>query len=129
MSETSKRIKEVRQKRYDKKMSQVEFGEKIGVSRDVISNIEYGRVEPSEIVIRSIVREFGVNELWLRTGKGDMLAPVAKEEQIADFIGGLLASGSESFKKRFAAAMANLPDEAWPLVEAFCRKVLEEPDE
>ena len=42
-------------------LSQREFGEKLGVSRDVISNIEYGRVKPKELLVRHICDLYGVN--------------------------------------------------------------------
>lgn len=53
-------------------LSQREFGEKLGVSRDVISNIEYGRVAPKELLLRHIAELYGVNDAWLRTGEGAM---------------------------------------------------------
>lgn len=54
------------------KLSQREFGEKLGVSRDVISNIEYGRVQPKELLLRHICQLYRVNEHWLETGEGEM---------------------------------------------------------
>ncbi len=54
------------------KLSQREFGEKLGVSRDVISNIEYGRVPPKDLLLRHICQIYKVNEEWLQTGEGDM---------------------------------------------------------
>lgn len=54
------------------KLSQREFGEKLGVSRDVISNIEYGRVLPKERFLRHICQLYKVNEHWLITGEGEM---------------------------------------------------------
>lgn len=54
------------------KLSQREFGEKLGVSRDVISNIEYGRVQPKELLLRHICQLYRVNEHWLQTGEGEM---------------------------------------------------------
>lgn len=54
------------------KLSQRMFGEKLGVSRDIISNIEYGRVQPREAFLRLICQLYGVNEHWLRTGEGAM---------------------------------------------------------
>lgn len=63
------RIKSVRETLH---LSQREFGEKLGVSRDVISNLEYGRVQPKELLLRHICDLYGVNEDWLKTGKGKM---------------------------------------------------------
>lgn len=54
------------------KLSQTTFGEKLGVSRDVINNLENGRVEAKDLIIKTICSLFTVNEEWLRTGKGDM---------------------------------------------------------
>ena len=58
-----KRIKEIRE---SAGLTQVEFGKKIGLARKTGNRI------PSNIVINSICREFGINEEWLRTGKGEM---------------------------------------------------------
>lgn len=65
----SNRVKTVREAL---KLSQREFGEKLGVSRDVISNIEYDRVQPKELLLRHICQLYGVNEHWLKTGEGEM---------------------------------------------------------
>lgn len=54
------------------KLSQREFGEKLGVSRDVISNLEYGRVQPKELFLRHICQLYHVNPKWLENGEGEM---------------------------------------------------------
>lgn len=56
------------------KLSQREFGERLGVSRDVISNLEYGRVQPKELLLRHISELYGVNQNWLLNGTGAMFA-------------------------------------------------------
>lgn len=63
------RIKDIREAL---KLSQREFGEKLGVSRDVVSNLEYDRVQPKELLLRHICELFGVNQNWLETGEGEM---------------------------------------------------------
>lgn len=63
------RIKQIRK---EKKLSQAKFGELLGVSRDVISNYEMGRVEPTDLFIGYLCNTFDINELWLRTGEGNM---------------------------------------------------------
>ena len=65
----SNRIKAVREAL---KLSQREFGERLGVSRDVISNIEYNRVQPKELLVRHMCEMYNINELWLETGEGEM---------------------------------------------------------
>ena len=53
-------------------LSQAAFGEKLGVSRDVIGNIEYGRVKPKDVFLNHICAVFNVRGEWLRTGAGDV---------------------------------------------------------
>lgn len=65
------RIKAIRK---SLKLSQREFGEKLGVSRDVISNIEYGRVPPKKLLLQHMCQQYGVNEHWLETGEGEMFS-------------------------------------------------------
>ncbi len=51
----NKRIKEIRE---DINLSQQKFGEKLGVSRDVISNIENNRVEVKTVFINHMCEVF-----------------------------------------------------------------------
>lgn len=51
------------------------FGEKLGVTRSAISNIESGKRNLTDQMVLSICREFNVNEDWLRTGAGEMFLP------------------------------------------------------
>lgn len=75
------RIKAVRE---SLKLSQREFGEKLGVSRDVISNIEYGRVQPKELFLKHICQLYRVNEHWLKTGEGEMFDESPEETSKLD---------------------------------------------
>ena len=54
-------------------MTQTEFGEKLGVSKGVIVNLELSRVELKDMMINLICRTFKVNTLWLEKGEGEML--------------------------------------------------------
>ena len=53
-------------------LSEGAFGEKLGVSRDVIGNIEYGRVKPKDVFLNHVCAVFNVRREWLRTGVGDI---------------------------------------------------------
>lgn len=65
----SERIKLVRS---DLNLSQGAFGLPLGVSRDVINNLEHGRAESKESMIRLICKTYNVNYFWLTEGLGDM---------------------------------------------------------
>ncbi|MCI8668533.1 MAG: helix-turn-helix transcriptional regulator [Lachnospiraceae bacterium] len=71
------RIKTIRK---NNKMTQVEFGNKIGVKGNTITGYETGLRTPSDAVIFSICREFNISEDWLRYGKGEM---INENEQIS----------------------------------------------
>lgn len=53
-------------------MSQISFGERLGMNRDAVNNIENGRIKLKKFHIRFISLAYGVNENWLETGEGDM---------------------------------------------------------
>lgn len=71
------RIKKIR-RHFD--LTQREFGERIGVKANTIATYEGGRNDPIDSVVTLICREFRVNEKWLRTGEGEMLAPSVTDE-------------------------------------------------
>ena len=98
-------------------LSGEKFGEKIGVKRSAISDIERGRNNLSEQNILAICREFNVNEDWLRTGSGEMFKDMTLDEEIISFIGEIQWDTSDTFKKRFISAIAKLNDEEWKVLE------------
>lgn len=51
-------------------LSQTAFGARLGVSRDVVNNLEHGRVDIKDHFVKLICAEFQVDENWLRTGEG-----------------------------------------------------------
>ena len=107
------------------KLTQDEFGKRLGTSRDAIANIEYGRVEPSQMIIKLTCKEFGVDEIWLRTGVGEMFREVSREEQVASFFMGAL-SGDDNFKKAFVSALSALDETAWEKLRDFADQLYEE---
>ena len=107
------------------KLTQDEFGKRLGTSRDAIANIEYGRVDPSQMIVKLACKEFGVDEIWLRTGVGEMFREVSREEQVAAFFMGAL-SGDDQFKKAFVSALASLDEIAWEKLRDFADQLYEE---
>ena len=110
----NKRIEEVRKHfRY----SRAFFGKEIGVSGDVINNLERGRVEIKEHMILLICKKFNVNENWLRTGEGEMFIPESRDNELARLTADILTEESDSFKSRFVSLLARMTDEEWLLLE------------
>ncbi|MCI8284272.1 MAG: helix-turn-helix transcriptional regulator [Firmicutes bacterium] len=71
--EVYERIKYLR--KFHLKLSQAAFGEKLGVNRDVINNIENNRLARPEqklSLIKLMCKEFNINEEWLLNGTEPM---------------------------------------------------------
>ncbi len=60
------RIKAVRK---SSRLTQTEFGERIGATRAMVASYEGGAVIPSDTVLKLISREFYVSYDWLKTGE------------------------------------------------------------
>ena len=73
------RIKQIRK---NAKLTQAEFGERIGVKGNTVTNYENKLRNPSATIILTICREFNINEFWLRTGEGDMSAKTTMDTQM-----------------------------------------------
>lgn len=71
------RIKLIRQ---NENMTQSQFAEKIGLSRNYVAMIEIGQRDPSDRTVSDICRIFGVNPAWLRNGEEPMMMPEADSE-------------------------------------------------
>lgn len=120
----NKRIRELR-KHYD--LTQAEFGDRIKVKANTITNYETGLRMPSDAVINSICREFSVNETWLRTGEGEMLIPMTRDEMIAEYMGRVMFGKEKStFQKSLISVMAKTSAEEWVVIEKKARELLEE---
>lgn len=109
------RIKEIR-KHY--KLTQTEFGERIGVKGNTITGYETGIRSPSDAVIVSICREFNVNEIWLKSGIGEPFVSLSREDRITDVLSKAI-DGPSTARDRLSRALARLPDDAFPLIEQY----------
>lgn len=106
-------------------MNQEDFGARIGVKRSTITNYEAGDRVPLDTVISSICREFGVNELWLRTGEGEMMRSVSREEELANMMGNLLTC-EPGFKHRLISVLLRMNEDEWEMLERKANELLYE---
>lgn len=73
-------------------LTQVEFAQKIGLSKNYISLLENGQREPGERTANDICRIFRIRKEWLTTGEGEMRQPMSQEEEFAYKVGAALGS-------------------------------------
>ena len=119
------RIKELRK---SLGLNQTEFGAKLGISTSAISGYELGTIVPSNSIIKSICREFGVSETWLRTGAGEMRRTVSREQALGEGIRKILVDRPDSFQAALISTLLKFdPDGAeWAALERIAAALLEE---
>ena len=116
MSTINERFRAIRLS-FEKKFSQEAFAKEIGLSRSELANIEYGKTEPKEFTIKQVCETFGVNEVWLRHGEGEMFRSLTRKQEIAKFVGDLMADEEDSFRSRLIFALSNLDTDEWKVLE------------
>ena len=113
----------VREARNALGLSQTEFGARIGVSIDVIKNIENNRTNPSNLLLNHMCEIHHVNREWLETGEGEMFAPKTEQAETAK----LIESISDSPAMRsLLATWAQLSDENKAVFERFAADYVED---
>ena len=104
-------------------LSQEEFGNRIGIkSRGHISTLESGAKKLTDRIISDIVREFSVNEAWLRYGEGEMLEKLSRDEELAMSIGRILAEEND-FTKNVFLALSRLDPTEWKVIEKLINDI------
>lgn len=117
------RVKKIR-KHFNLTMEK--FGERLGVTRTAISNIESGNRGVTDQMTRSICREFGVNEIWLRTGEGgdgNMFTKVSEDDRYSLNLGKLSITENE-FIKNGVNLLAETEPEKLKVIEDFMKQWL-----
>ena len=113
----------VREARNALGLSQTEFGARIGVSIDVIKNIENNRTNPSNLLLNHMCEIHHVNREWLETGEGEMFAPTTEQAETAK----LIESISDSPAMRsLLATWAQLSEENKAVFEKFAADYVED---
>lgn len=117
------RIKELRE---HLGLSQREFGEPLGASRDAIAGYERG-VTVKEPIIQLICRAYKVSPDWLRYGVLPMFKEMSFEEELAEYFGNLSSSNDpcDDFQKRFIHALSKLRREEWLVLEKIVDSMME----
>lgn len=106
------------------KLSQTEFGAKVGVKQGSISAWESGGKSPSGAAIVSICQTFGVREEWLRTGEEPMMIQRPKDEVIMNFFNSVLEDQPDSIRKRFVSSLASFTPEDWENAASLMQKLV-----
>lgn len=116
----NERIKAVRK---NSGLSQTAFAERLGATRGVITNLEGEKTETNEPFLRLICKEFNVSEEWLRTGEGDMMQKLTRNQEIAEFMGRVMNEPDDAPRKRFISIISKLDVDEWRLLAEIAKKM------
>ena len=122
MSEIKDRIKKIRD---DQHLTQTDFGARIGVRGNTITNYETGLRKPSEAVMMAIARTFDVNMVWLKEGTGQAYIQKTKDMELAEMFADVQLWDDGSFKKRLITALARLDEKGWENLESLLNLINE----
>ena len=75
------------------------FGDRLGVTKVAISNIEKGNRNLTEQMTKAICREFNVDYMWLTTGDGEMF--IDNDDDFIERIDRIMAGEDEARKNLF----------------------------
>lgn len=98
-------------------LTQQQFADLMKVKRNTVATYEMGRSIPSDSAIALICEKCNVNENWLRTGNGEMLKKVSRNDYLANWFGTVLQEPDKSFKKRFLNLLSRLDESEWEAME------------
>ena len=102
-------------------LTKAKFAERIGVSAPYVTMLCSGASNASDRTISDICREFGCNEVWMRTGEGEPFQEQTENEQIMRWAVQTV-KGSEGFRKSLAWMLSQLDAEDWENLEAIYNK-------
>lgn len=115
----NERVKEIRK---TLGLTLEKFGERIGVTRGSMSNIENGNRNLTEQMTKSICREFSIDYMWLTTGEGEMF--IDTDDDFIERIDRIMA-GEDEARKNLFKFMLELSDEDIAALDRLMKKAIE----
>lgn len=123
MNEINQRFRELREMLGK---TQSEWADIMGLSRSGITAIESGQRNVTEKHIKLLAIEpidgKYINEDWLRTGIGEPLKKLTRNQIITDFAANLIMEEG-SFKTRLIEALAKLDEDEWMVLEHLAKEL------
>ena len=114
----NERVKEIRK---TLGLTLEKFGERIGVTRGSMSNIENGNRNLTEQMTKSICREFSVDYMWLTTGEGEMF--IDNDDDFIERIDRIMA-GEDEARKNLFKFMLELSDDDIAALDRLMKKAI-----
>lgn len=98
------------------------FGDRLGVTKVAISNLEKGNRNLTEQMTKAICREFNVDYMWLTTGDGEMF--IDTDDDFIEHIDRIMA-GEDEARKNLFKFMLELSDDDIAALDRLMKKAIE----
>lgn len=98
------------------------FGEKIGMKKNSVSQLENEKNSVTEQVVKAICREYNVDYMWLTTGDGEMF--IDTDDDFIERIDRIMA-GEDEARKNLFKFMLELSDEDIAALDRLMKKAIE----
>ena len=98
------------------------FGEKIGMKKNSVSQLENGKNSVTEQVVKAICREYNVDYMWLTTGDGEMF--IDTDDDFIERINRIM-EGEDEARKSLFKFMLELSDEDIAALDRLMKKAIE----
>lgn len=98
------------------------FGDRLGVTKVAISNIEKGNRNLTEQMTKAICREFNIDYMWLTTGDGEMF--IDNDDDFIERIDRIMA-GEDEARKNLFKFMLELSDDDIAALDRLMKKAIE----
>ena len=98
------------------------FGEKIGMKKNSVSQLENGKNSVTEQVIKAICREYNFDYMWLTTGDGEMF--IDTDDDFIERIDRIMA-GEDDARKNIFKFMLELSDDDIEALNNLMQKAIE----
>lgn len=111
------RIKQIRKEYH---LTLEKFGERIGLKKSSLSQIENGINALTDTAAKLICREYNVNPYWLETGNGEMFINPSFDDM--DFSEELLKPENKMYLELFKACKKTFTSEDWEDISRIIKK-------
>ena len=116
----------IKQLRKELKLTQDDFGYRLGITGSAISKLESGASGITEQLIKSICKEFNVDYIWLTTGQNEMFVKQSFDDMaIVDNIINTFMNNESEFAKNVFKMFSKYTLEDWKALEQIVSKSAE----
>lgn len=104
-----------------------DFAEKLGMSNGAISLLENGKRNCTAQFVNSVCVVFTeINEEWFKTGKGEMLKPLDREQEVAKIAKRLLQADYDDIYAKWVKNLSQLSQEELVMLDRIIKKLAKE---